>query len=200
MSEQKKQQVVLIRHGETEWARAGRHTSFTDLSLTEQGRAEAKLLQPVLAGWDFKQVFTSTMKRAQQTCQLAGLTDFEQVSDLGEWNYGRYEGLTIEQIQQQRPDWNLYSDGCPEGESVEAAFTRIDRLISRIRSIEGDVALFSHGHTSRAIATRWINLPIQQSHIFALDTATLNLLGTDQSGPVIIRWNVKPGGNYSAHP
>ncbi|RLA40610.1 MAG: histidine phosphatase family protein [Gammaproteobacteria bacterium] len=190
-----KQKVVLIRHGETEWAIAGRHTSYTDLPLTENGRAEAGLLKDALKSWQFKQVFSSPLERARETCKLAGLADGVTLDpDLTEWNYGRFEGLTTVQIQKEKPDWDLFEHGCPEGDSPAMVSDRVDRAIQRIRAIDGDVAVFAHGHLSRVFATRWINLPVQDSHMFVLDTATLNVLGAYHDAPAIVTWNAKING------
>ena len=190
-----KQKVVLIRHGETEWALAGRHTSFTDLPLTEKGREEAGLLQRALKGWQFKQVFSSPLKRARETCELAGVADGVIVDpDLSEWNYGRFEGLTTDQIQKEMPDWDLFEQGCPEGDSPAMVAARVDRVIQKVRAIDGDVAVFSHGHLSRVFATRWINLPVEDSHMFVLDTATLNVLGAYHDAPAIVIWNARING------
>ena len=190
-----KQKIVLIRHGETKWALEGRHTSFTDLPLTEKGREEAGLLQRALKNWQFKQVFSSPLKRARETCELAGVADGVIVDqDLTEWNYGRFEGLTTDQIQKEMPDWDLFEQGCPEGDSPMEVGERVDRIIQKIRAIDGDVAVFSHGHLSRVFATRWINLPIKDSHMFVLDTATLNVLGAYHDAPAIVTWNAKING------
>ena len=190
-----KQKVVLIRHGETKWALEGRHTSFTDLPLTEKGREEAGLLQTVLNSWQFKQVFSSPLKRARETCELAGVADGVIVEpDLSEWNYGRFEGLTTDQIQTEMPDWDVFEQGCPEGDSPANVSERVDRVIQKIRAIDGDVAVFSHGHLSRVFATRWINLPVEDSHMFVLDTATLNVLGAYHDAPAIVIWNARING------
>ena len=189
------QKVVLIRHGETEWALEGRHTSFTDLPLTENGREEAGLLQRALKHWQFKQVLISPLKRARETCELAGVADGVIVEPgITEWNYGRFEGLTTEQIEQEMPDWDLFEQGCPEGESPAQVGERVDRVIQKVRAIDGDVALFSHGHLSRVFATRWVNLPVKESHMFVLDTATLNVLGAYHDAPAIVTWNAKVNG------
>ena len=190
-----KQKVVLIRHGETTWALAGRHTSSTDLPLTEKGRQEASLLQSALKNWQFKGIFSSPLKRARETCELAGLADAVIIEpDLTEWNYGRYEGLTSEQIHQQAPDWDLFDQGCPEGDSPAEVCARVDRIVKKVRSIDGDVAVFSHGHLSRVFATRWVNHPIGDSDMFVLDTATLNVLGAYHDTPAIVTWNAKING------
>ena len=190
-----KQKVVLIRHGETKWALEGRHTSFTDLSLTEKGREEAELLQKALKNWQFKQVFSSPLKRACETCELAGIADGVIVDpDLTEWNYGRFEGLTTDQIQKEIPGWDLFEQGCPEGDSPVEVCERVDRIVKKIRAIDGDVAVFSHGHLSRVFATRWVNQPIEESDMFVLDTATLNVLGAYHDTPAIVTWNAKING------
>ena len=187
-----KQKVVLIRHGETEWAASGRHTSFTDLPLTEKGREEAGLLQAALKDWQFTKVFSSPLKRALETCELAGLSDgVIEEPDVTEWNYGRFEGLTFDQIQQDTPGWEIFDHGCPEGDSPAMVCERVDRIIQKIRKTDGDVAVFSHGHLSRVFATRWIDQPIESSHMFLLDTATLNVLGAYHDSPAIVTWNAK---------
>lgn len=187
-----KQKVMVIRHGDTEWSLKGLHTSHTDLPLTENGRKEASLLSGPFKQYDFKAVFCSPLKRARETCQLAGGGDNVIIdNDLTEWDYGRFEGLTTEQIEKEMPNWDLFKDGCPGGESPEEVSTRVDRMIKKIQAIDGDVAVFSHGHLSRVFATRWINQPIQNSHMFVLDTATLNVLGAYHDDPAIVRWNAK---------
>jgi len=192
---QLKQKVVLIRHGETRWSLAGRHTSFTDLPLTDQGRAQARLLQKVLQGWQFKQVFCSPLKRARETCELAGITTAVIVDPgLAEWDYGRLEGLTTDQIQTEIPGWDIFVQGCPGGDAPATVSARVDRVLDKIRAIDGDVAVFSHGHLSRVFATRWINLPVEDSHMFVLDTATLNVLGAYHDAPAIVTWNARIDG------
>ncbi len=189
------QKVALIRHGATEWSLSSRHTSFTDLPLTQNGREEASLLHKAFSNIDFKQVFCSPLKRARDTCELAGLGDNVIIDpDLTEWNYGDYEGLTTKQIEQKIPDWDLFLKGCPGGESPQEVSDRVDRVIKRVQAVDGNVAVFSHGHLSRSFATRWINLPIQNGHMFVLGTATLNVLGAYHDDPAIVYWNAKIGG------
>lgn len=191
-----KQQVVLVRHGETEWARDGRHTSTTDLALTEHGREQALSLRETLQGWDFACVLSSPLQRAVQTCELAGLSEqMELQPDLVEWNYGRYEGLTLAEITRQAPAWDVFADGCPEGESPAQVAARVDRVIAAIRAVDGDVAVFAHGHLARAFAIRWIGLPVANAHMFVLDTATLNVLGAYHDSPAIVTWNARIGGH-----
>lgn len=184
------QKVYLLRHGETEWSLNGRHTGVTDIPLTDNGRMAARLLQPILAQENFHLVLTSPLQRARETCELAGLGGRASVeSDLMEWNYGEYEGLTTQQIRQTRKSWTVFRDGCPGGESPEEIAARADRIIAKVRVVEGNVALFAHGHILRVLATRWINLPAQYGEHFLLDTATLNVLGHFRDEPVFKIWN-----------
>ena len=184
------QQVYLIRHGETEWSLNGQHTGVTDLPLTENGRKLAKRLEPILAKETFERVLTSPLERARKTCELAGLGERAAVdSDLMEWNYGSYEGLTSKEIRAQAPGWMLFTDGCPGGENPEQVGARADRLIARVREVEGNVALFAHGHIFRVVAARWLGLPPAAGCHFLLDTATLNILGYYQGIPAVKLWN-----------
>ena len=184
------QQIYLIRHGETEWSLSGQHTGITDIPLTENGRKVAKLLQPVLAKETFALVLTSPLERARETCELAGLSDRVEIDrDLMEWNYGEYEGLTPKQIHAQAPGWMLFRDGCPGGESPEQIGARVDRVIARVRAVEGHVALFAHGHIFRVFAARWLGLPAAAGCHFLLDTATLNVLSYYRGIPAVKRWN-----------
>src|SRR5262245_33251873 len=184
------QQVFLVRHGETNWSRNGRHTGTTDLPLTEHGREAAKRLEPVLAGERFALVLTSPLRRARATCSLAGLSErCETDPDLHEWDYGDFEGLTTAEIEARAPGWNLFTDGCPHGERPEQVGARVDRVIDRVRSVHGDVALFAHGHVSRVFVARWIGLAPSAGQHFLLDTATVNILTFSRGIPVIKRWN-----------
>jgi broad specificity phosphatase PhoE len=184
------QQVYLIRHGETEWSLSGQHTGSTDIPLTENGRKVAKLLEPVLAKESFALVLTSPLQRARKTCELAGLGECAEIDDdLMEWNYGAYEGLTPKQIHAQAPGWMLFSDGCPGGESPGQVGSRVDRVIARVRAVEGHVALFAHGHIFRVFAARWLGLPAAAGCYFLLDTATLNILSYYRGIPAVKRWN-----------
>jgi len=185
-----KQQVYLIRHGETEWSVSGQHTGTTDIPLTENGRQVARLLKPVLAKETFARVWTSPLQRARETCDLAGFGDRAEIDrDLMEWNYGEYEGLTPKQIHAKAPGWMIFSDGCPGGEDPEEIGARADRVIARVRAMEGDVALFAHGHIFRVFAARWLGLPAGAGRHFLLDTATLNILGYYRDVPAVKRWN-----------
>jgi len=184
------QKVYLLRHGETEWSRSGKHTSVTDVPLTETGRIAARRLQPVLAEEVFALVLTSPRQRARETCDLVGAGKQAMIEpDLVEWNYGEYEGLTTKQIQRARADWTLFRDGCPGGETPEEVAARADRVIGKVRKAEGNVALFAHGHIFRVLAARWINLPANYGAHFLLDTATLNILGYYYDSPALRIWN-----------
>ena len=184
------QQVYVVRHGETEWSLSGQHTGVTDLPLTENGRAVARRLGPILAEQSFALVLTSPLSRARETCELAGLGARAVIEpDLKEWNYGEYEGLTQEQIHAKRPGWLVFRDGCPGGESPKQVGARADRVIARVRAAAGDVALFAHGHLFRVLVARWIGLPPEAGQRFLLDTATLNVLGYYRDAPAVKIWN-----------
>jgi len=183
--------IVLIRHGETEWSKARRHTSFTDLPLTAAGVRQAKALAPAFAGRRFAAVISSPRERATHTAELAGLAITAPDPDLVEWNYGQYEGLTTEEIRRARPDWLLWTDGCPGGESPADVGARVGRVLARVRPLlaDGDVALIGHAHSLRVLAAAWIGLPPSQGRLLRLDTATLSTLGFEHEWEVILRWN-----------
>jgi broad specificity phosphatase PhoE len=184
------QEVYLIRHGETEWSVSGQHTSITDIPLTENGRCVAKRLKPVLTKETFALVLTSPLQRAWETCELAGLGGCAEIDrDLMEWNYGDYEGLTSQQIHTKNPGWMVFTDGCPGGESPEQVGARIDRVIARVRAVEGHVALFGHGHVFRAFAARWLGRRAAEGGHFLLDTATLSILSDYWGIPAVKQWN-----------
>lgn len=184
------QKVYLFRHGETEWSLNGQHTGVTDIPLTENGRRAARLLRPILAQESFTLVLTSPLQRARETCELAGLGQAANVEpDLIEWNYGEYEGLKTEQIRLTRPGWSVFRDGCPGGESPEQVGARADRVLTKIRATEGNIALFAHGHILRVLASRWINLSPKYGEHFLLHTATLNVLGYYRESPAFKIWN-----------
>jgi broad specificity phosphatase PhoE len=186
-------QLYLIRHGETEWSRSGRHTGRTDIALTEQGQRMARDLARPLADVDFSTVLTSPRRRAQDTCALAGLGARATVEpDLAEWDYGDDEGRRSVEIAADRPGWDIWRDGCPGGESPAAVSARADRLVERLRGLGGNVALFTHGHFGRVLTTRWLGQPITLGQHLILDPATIGLLGIDArhgQTPVILRWN-----------
>ena len=184
------QRVFLIRHGETEWSLSGQHTGITDIPLTENGRTMPRLLAPILAKVTFARIFTSPLKRARETCELAGLGERAEIDhDLVEWNYGDYEGLTTKEIHAKTPDWMLFRDGCPGGDGPEDVARRVDSVIGRVRAVEGDVALFAHGHVFRVFVARWIGLQATAGCHFVLDTATVGVLSYYRGVPAIKRWN-----------
>ena len=182
--------VYVIRHGETAWSLSGQHTGTTDLPLTDNGRRRAERLRPLLLKETFALVLVSPMQRARQTCELAGLGNGAVLeADLVEWNYGEYEGLTPKQIHEKVPGWLIFRDGCPGGEMPEQVGARVDRVIARARAVEGDVALFAHGHVLRVLAARWIGLPAGAGEHFVLDTGTLSILGYYREIPAVSVWN-----------
>jgi broad specificity phosphatase PhoE len=182
--------VFAIRHGETAWSLSGQHTGTTDIPLTDNGRRLAKRMRPVLATKAFGLVLCSPMQRARETCELAGLGDNAVIdSDLVEWNYGEYEGLTPKQIQEMTPGWFIFRDGCPGGEASEQVGARVDRVIARSRAVDGDTALFAHGHVLRVFAARWIGLPAGGGQHFLLNTGTLCVLGYYRKVPAVRIWN-----------
>jgi broad specificity phosphatase PhoE len=185
--------IYIARHGETAWTVTGQHTGLTDLPLTPQGERNARGLADRLAGLVFAKVLTSPLQRARRTCELAGFGASAEVdSDLVEWNYGEYEGLRTAEIRAKRPDWQLFRDGCPGGESPAQVRARAEKVLSRVRAVKGDVLIFSSGHFIRVLAARWIGLePSVHSMSFLLSTASLSAVGYehDLSGPVIRLWN-----------
>lgn len=188
--------VWLIRHGETAWSLTGQHTGLTDIGLTAHGQNESRVLAKRLRAQDFTQVLASPRLRARQTCELAGLGAMCRIEpDLSEWDYGRYEGLRSADIERENPAWNIWRDGCPGGESPAELSARADRLISRLCTLKGTVALFSHGHFGAALAVRWIGLALVEGQHFTLDTATVSLLGfapLQPDGRTIELWNERP--------
>jgi broad specificity phosphatase PhoE len=182
--------LFAIRHGETAWSLSGQHTGTTDIPLTDNDRRLAARMRPALAKKKFELVLCSPMQRARETCKLAGLGEKAVVEpDLVEWNYGQYEGLTLEQIHQSCPGWLIFRDGCPDGEEPEQVAGRVDRVIARSRAVEGNVALFAHGHLLRVLAARWIGLPPGAGQHFLLDTGTLCVLGYYRDTPAVQIWN-----------
>ncbi|MFD6169230.1 histidine phosphatase family protein [Streptomyces coeruleorubidus] len=191
--------LLLVRHGETEWSRSGQHTSFTDLPLTPNGEEQAKSLAPLLAGRSFALVLTSPLGRAVRTAELAGLTGTVRDADLHEWYYGAYEGVTSEEIHRTRRDWDLWTDGGPPGpdgkpgESPEEVGERADRVLSRVAGAlpEGDVLLVAHGHFLRVLTARRLGLPPSMGRLFRLETGTVCRLSTEHGRPVIAEWNIR---------
>jgi broad specificity phosphatase PhoE len=184
------QRFVLLRHGETEWSRNGRHTGHTDLPLLPEGERQAIDLRPLLEPYQFTAVWTSPLLRARQTGELAGLGDVAVIDpDLSEWDYGAYEGLTTAEIRAERPGWDLFDDGAPGGETAAEVAARADRVIERVRNTPGDVVGVAHSHLLRVLAARWIGLEPAYARHLVLDPASLSLLGWDRDQPVIKLWN-----------
>lgn len=183
-------EIVLVRHGETEWSRSGRHTGVTDIPLTDAGRAQARRLAGRVAGRSYAGVLTSPLSRARDTCRLAGLErDAEVRSELVEWDYGDYEGRTTADIRQERPGWTVWHDGSPGGETAADVGARLEPLLTELRSSSGDVAVFAHGHVLRVLAALWIDLPPGDGARLALDTAAVSILGYERETPVLRLWN-----------
>jgi broad specificity phosphatase PhoE len=193
--------LILLRHSETEWSRAGKHTGRTDVPLTPAGEQAAVALAPVLARRDIVAAFSSPAQRAVRTAELAGLTGVKQDPDLWEWDYGGYEGLTTPQIQEQRPGWFLWRDGvipgdaAHPGETVQQVGERVDRVLTRVEPLlaGGDVALVAHGHVLRVLTARYLQLEPSDGKLFRLDTGTVSTLGDEHGEPVVLSWNVPPG-------
>jgi probable phosphoglycerate mutase len=183
--------VYLARHGETAWTISHQHTGLTDLPLTERGEQDARRLKGRLTGHPFAKVLTSPLQRARRTGELAGFPAAEVDPDLVEWNYGRYESRLSADIHKDRPGWELFRDGCPEGESPAEIAARADRVVARLRSADGDVLLFSSGHFLRVLAARWLGLDVAAGRCLYLGTSALSVLGYehDLTEPVIRLWN-----------
>ena len=192
--------LIVLRHGETEWSKAGKHTGRTDIPLTPHGEQCAAVLVPMLARRDIVAVFTSPARRAVTTAALAGLSDAQPTPDLWEWDYGGYEGMTTPQIQEGRPGWYLWRDGVIRGdaghpgETIEQVAHRVGRMLARVVPLlaDGDVALVAHGHVLRVLTACYLRLPPADGRLFRLDTGTISTLGTEHAQPVITTWNVPP--------
>ena len=183
-------EVVLVRHGETEWTILGRHTGRSDIPLTAAGRQEARRLAVRLAARPFALVLSSPSARALETARLAGFDDRVVTSvDAAEWDYGDYEGRTTADVHAERPDWSLWRDGCPGGEDATQVGARADRVIAAVRAVDGDAIVFSHGHFLRVFAARWVELAPADGARFALDPASVSVLGWERATPVFRRWN-----------
>ncbi len=185
-------EVWLVRHGETEWSRAHRHTSTTDLPLTDDGEELARSLRTILDR-DFALVLTSPRRRARDTAVLAGHGAAEVDADLVEWAYGDYEGVTTDEIRQDVPGWTVWTHASPGGESAAEVSERLDRAVARLRGAGGDTLVFGHGHALRALTARWLGLPVADGRLFRLDTATVSVLGHERETPVVLRWNAPTG-------
>ncbi|GAA1738521.1 histidine phosphatase family protein [Aeromicrobium alkaliterrae] len=182
--------LILVRHGETEWSRNGRHTSTTDLPLTAEGERQAQVLAAAVAGLGIDRVLCSPRRRARRTAELIGFADPEVSGDLVEWDYGDYEGITTLEIRETVPDWTIWSHGAPGGESGEQVAVRLDRVVERVRRSGGTTLAVAHGHSLRALVARWLGLPIAEGRHFLLDTATWSELGDDRGTPAVLTWNV----------
>jgi len=182
-------ELWLVRHGETEWSRDGRHTSHTDLDLTDDGVDVARTLRDRLSGEPFDLVLSSPLRRARRTAELAGFADVEEEPDLVEWGYGDYEGVTTARIRETVPGWTVWTHPTPGGESAGQVTERLDRVVSRVREARGRTLIFGHGHALRALTARWIEQPVDEGRFFKLDTATVSTLGYERDFPVVLRWN-----------
>lgn len=189
-------QLFLIRHGETAWSLSGQHTGRTDIPLTAHGEEEARELEPWLRDVRFTRVLTSPRQRARQTCALAGLGPAAEIEpDLSEWDYGDYEGLRSEEIHREHPNWIVFRDGCPHGETPGQIADRADRMIARLQALTGNIALFSHGQFGAVFAARWIGLAALEGQHFSFDAAALGILALSPTHPgvrVIKLWNARP--------
>lgn len=185
-----KRQIYIVRHGETEWSKSGKHTGLTDIPLTENGVRQAKQLGKRLQSLSFDHVFSSPLKRAFETCKLCGLGDQATITDaLLEWNYGDYEGVKTPEIHQTDPGWNIFEKGAPHGESVADVENRADTFLNQLSSLEGTIALFSSGHFSRAFTTRFLKLPLSKGRHLMLSTASLSILDYEHGQPALFLWN-----------
>lgn len=182
-------ELVLVRHGETDWSRSGRHTGRTDLPLTEKGREEAEQVGARLGSRTFERVLTSPLARAAVTAELAGFPDAERRDELMEWDYGAYEGKTTPEIREGSPGWTIWSGDVPDGESADDVAARVDRVLDELRSVDGDALVFAHGHLLRVLAARWLGLDPREGRHFALDPATISVLGYERETPVVRLWN-----------
>ncbi len=188
MSDRPGPQLWLVRHGETEWSRSGKHTSTTDLPLTAHGEEVARSLRERLAEVEFDLVLSSPRQRARRTAELAGFSDVVTDDDLAEWGYGEYEGVTTDHIRESVPGWTVWSHPTPGGETPDDVTDRLDRVLDRVREHDRVLA-FGHGHALRALVARWIGRPVAEGRLFVLDTATVSVLGYERETPVVVRWN-----------
>jgi probable phosphoglycerate mutase len=184
------QRIFIVRHGETEWSKSGQHTSVTDLPLTAHGREQASGLPGKLSDCAFALVLCSPLRRARETCELAGFgAAAERCDDLIEWRYGDYEGLTTPQIRERDPNWWLWRDGCPDGERPAEIGARVDTVLARLAGIDGDVLLFAHGHVLRVLTARWLEMEVAAGARFLLEAGSVAVLGHERDTAVIERWN-----------
>ncbi len=184
------EKIFIVRHGQTEWSANGRHTSRTDLPLTDEGVQQATGLAAQLRGDRFSLVLCSPLRRARETCELVGFGQVAEIcEDLREWDYGDYEGLTTPEIRERNPDWNLWRDGCPGGETPEQVAQRVDRVLARMRTVNGEVLAFAHGHVLRVLTAGWLGMPPAAGARFALAAGAIGVLGYERETEVIERWN-----------
>ena len=186
-------EILLVRHGETEWSRTGRHTGWSDPPLTKEGERQARAVGEALRDRSFALVLSSPLQRARETARLAGFEP-ETGDDLAEWDYGKYDGLTTPEIREQVPDWTIWRYGAAGGESVEQLAARADRVVAELLTVDGDVLVFSHGHFLRVLTARWLELAAADGRLFALDSGTLSTLGFEREQHVIRSWNVPVSG------
>jgi broad specificity phosphatase PhoE len=195
----REQMVVLVRHGETEWSRSGRHTGRSDVPLDPEGEAQARWLRHRLHEWRFALVLVSPLRRARETCELAGLGGQASPDpDTREWDYGAYEGRTSEEIRAERPGWTIWRDGVVGGETIDDVAHRADSVVARVRAAHGDAALFAHGHFLRVLAARWCELDALAAEHLAFSAGAVSMLGFDRGSPIVWRWNDTshlPGGH-----
>jgi broad specificity phosphatase PhoE len=185
-----RQRIIVVRHGETAWSREKRHTGRSDIPLTAEGREQARALVAQLAGLDFAAVLVSPLQRARETCELAGFAERAVVEpDLIEWDYGEYEGMTGAEIEQRRPGWTLFGDGVVGGETIGDVAARAERVIARVRAVEGDVLLFGHGHQLRILTALWLEFPAAAAQHLQLATASPSTLGFEHDWTALLSWN-----------
>lgn len=186
------QRVFILRHGETNWTLSGQHTGTTDIALTEKGKEEASLIKKVIVNENFVKVFSSPMQRSIETAKIAGLKNLEIDPNLSEWNYGKYEGITTKDIIKENGPWNIFDNGCPDGENADAVGKRADLVIKKILALDGDVAIISHGHFSRVFAARWLKQSASFGKLLYLNTASISILAFEHHNlnePIIKTWN-----------
>ncbi|QDU35372.1 Alpha-ribazole phosphatase [Poriferisphaera corsica] len=189
MSNHYSQKIFLVRHGQTAWSLSGKHTGRSNIPLTEAGKRNATKLRPVLAHLNFEMALTSPLQRARETAHLAGFDEAIEDPDLMEWDYGQYEGITTAEIRKTAPNWTVFTQPCPGGESGRSVGKRVDRVIDRVKGCRGDAILFAHGHVLRVLCARWLDMNPAQGMHFVLGTGNLNILGYEHETPAIEVWN-----------
>lgn len=185
-------QIVLVRHGETEWSKNGKHTSYSDIPLTLEGERQASSLKSELSNWNFKLILCSPRQRARRTCELAGFHDQAEITeDLTEWNYGDFEGITTKEIRETLPGWTVFTHSTPEGETPEQVAERCDRIITRLQNLQDDALLFAHSHVLRVLIARWLELPPKDGRHFVIQTGVLNILSYEHESTVLLSLNAE---------